>query len=62
MSVNLRVVILICGISFSVAIIRLLINKKFSERITLIWLISAMVVFVISLFPKILDIFAKFLE
>jgi hypothetical protein len=61
MSLNLRIVILICGISFSVAIIRLLINKKFSERITLIWLISAMVVFVISIFPKVLDVFASIL-
>ena len=61
MSLNLRIVILICGISFSVAIIRLLINKKFSERITLIWLISAMAVFAISIFPRILDVFASIL-
>jgi len=61
MSLNLRFGILICGISFSIAIIKLLINKKFSERISLIWLISAMAVFIISIFPKILDVFARLL-
>lgn len=61
MSLSLRFAILICGISFSIAIIKLLINRKFSERISLIWLISAMAVFIISIFPKILDVFAKLL-
>lgn len=61
MSLSLRFAILICGISFSFAIIKLLINRKFSEKISLIWLISAMAVFIISIFPKILDVFAKLL-
>lgn len=61
MSLSLRFVILICGISFSIAIIKLLVNRKFSERISLIWLISATAVFIISIFPKILDVFAKLL-
>ena len=61
MSLSLRFAILICGISFSIAIIKLLINRKFSEKISLIWLISAMAVFIISIFPKILDVFAKLL-
>ena len=61
MSLSLRFAILICGISFSIAIIKLLINRKFSERISLIWLISALAVFIISIFPKILDVFAKLL-
>lgn len=61
MSLSLRFVVLICGITFFIAIIKLLINKKFSERISLIWLISAMVVFLISIFPRILDVFAKLL-
>ena len=61
MSLGLRFVILICGITFFIAIIKLLINKKFSERISLIWSISAMAVFLISIFPRILDVFAKLL-
>lgn len=59
MSTNLRLVILICGICFDLAIIRLLIKKKFNERASLIWLISAMIVFIVSMFPKTLDVIAK---
>lgn len=60
MNTNLRLVILFCGICFLFAIVRLLIKKKFNERASLIWLFSAMIVFVVSMFPKILDVFAKF--
>lgn len=58
MNISLRYFILICGISFFCAIMRLLIKKKFNERNSLIWLFSAVVVLIFSLFPRILDTLA----
>lgn len=59
MNTNLRIVILICGFSFFIAIIRMLLKNKFNEKVSIIWFIGAIGVFIISLFPKLLDKTAK---
>ena len=59
MSGNLRIFILICGICFCITIIKLLINRKFSERESIIWLLGAIGGLIVSVFPKILDVLAK---
>lgn len=56
-----RVVILFCGIMFTFTVIRLLIKKKISEKMSLLWLIGSMIVFIISVVPSLLDKISQFI-
>jgi hypothetical protein len=59
MNMILRIGIFATGLTFSFTIIKLLINKKLSERISLLWLFGALCIFIISLSPQIVDKIAK---
>lgn len=51
--------ILLCGITFSGAIVRLLLRKKISERNSVVWLLSVAVILVVSANPGWFDRLAK---
>lgn len=51
MDYNLKWFILICGITFSCAIIRLLLRKKISARNSVAWLLSAAAILIVSANP-----------
>lgn len=50
-----RLVILLCGLLFLYAVIHLLIRRRISERVSLLWLFGAVVVLILSAFPGILE-------
>ena len=55
MSDILRIVILLCGISFTAIILYLLIVKKMNERNSVVWLIGSFTVLGLSAVPQLLD-------
>lgn len=50
-----RIVVLFCGAMFTFTVIRLLIKKKINEKVSLLWLIGSIIVFIISVVPSLLD-------
>lgn len=59
MSGVLRLIIFLSGIVFTFSVIYLLVKKRISERTSLIWLLGAIIVFVFSVRPKLLDSIAS---
>lgn len=55
MSTLLRIILLLCGISFTGIIFYLLVNRKITEKNSLVWLFSALSVLGITAFPQLLD-------
>ena len=55
MSNILRIVILLCGVSFTAIILYLLIVKKMNERNSVVWLIGSFTVLGLSAVPSLLD-------
>ena len=55
MSNILRIVILLCGISFTAIILYLLIVKKMNERNSVVWLVGSFTVLGLSAVPQLLD-------
>lgn len=55
MSNILRIVILLCGVSFTAIILYLLIVKKMNERNSVVWLIGSFTVLGLSAVPQLLD-------
>ena len=53
--------ILLCGITFSGAIVRLLLRKKISERNSVAWLLSAAAILIVSANPGWFDRLARLL-
>lgn len=60
MNIFLRILILTLAITTSLIIIRLLIKKKISERISLLWIIGYLLIIVVSIDPVLLDELSKF--
>lgn len=50
-----RIVILLLGVMFTFTVIRLLINKKINERVSLLWLVGSALILVLSIVPSTLD-------
>jgi hypothetical protein len=59
MNITFRIIILNVGILSSLIIINLLIKKRLSERISLLWLAGSFLISILSIEPKILDCFSK---
>ena len=55
MSDILRIVILLCGVSFTAIILYLLIIKKMNERNSVVWLVGSFTVLGLSAVPQLLD-------
>lgn len=55
MSDILRIVLLLCGVSFTAIILYLLIVKKMNERNSVVWLIGSFTVLGLSAVPQLLD-------
>lgn len=55
MTIALRLIIIFLGTFFTVAVIRLLVKKRISERNSLFWLIGAAAVYFLSINPETLD-------
>jgi hypothetical protein len=55
MSNMLRLLIFILGTGFTISVIFLLINKKISEKNSLLWLLGSLAVFFFSMAPLTLD-------
>jgi hypothetical protein len=55
MQVTLRVFIFVLGTIFTLTVVRLLIKKSISERNSLLWLLGTAVIFILSIYPKIID-------
>ncbi len=58
MNTALKIFILVCGLLFTVTIIRLLIKKRISESNSIIWLIGSFAILVLSLIPEVLQVIA----
>lgn len=61
MNIVLRIFIALLGSSFTIYIIHLLVNKKMTEKYSILWLIGTLGVLFVSIFPKVLDTTARFL-
>lgn len=55
MNIFLRIAILILAISTCLTIIKLLIKRKISERISLLWIIGYFLIIIVSVDPILLD-------
>lgn len=55
----LRVFILALGMVFVVGVVSLLVRRKINERNSLPWLVSALVILVLSAAPELLDFMAR---
>lgn len=60
MNIFFRVIILTLAISTSLIIIRLLIKKRISERISLLWIIGYFLIIIVSIDPVLLDKLSEF--
>lgn len=54
----LKIIVFICGLLFVITVIYLLIKRKISERNSLLWLIGALIIFIVSAVPDILQFVA----
>ncbi len=61
MSDLLRIIILLCGITFTAMIIHLLIVNKINERNSIVWLVTAIAILGLSAVPQALDHIAEYL-
>lgn len=61
MNIGLRLFILFCGIIFDIIVINLLIKKKISERNSIIWFVLSIFIFILSVFPGMIDFAAGLL-
>lgn len=61
MNIILRSFILICGVSMTVIIFYLLINKKINEKNSVLWIISSILILGLSAMPNFLDKLASVL-
>lgn len=59
MGITLKLIILFCGLAFVATIIYLLIKRKINERNSLLWLVGALVILVLSALPETVDIVAS---
>ena len=62
MSEPLKIFVLLCGLSFAAAVVRLLLKKKISERNSIAWMTSAIVILVLSAFPQMVDQLAEWIH
>ena len=61
MDSNLKIFILLCGVSFVAIVIRLLIKRKINEKNSILWLTGAAAILILSTEPELLEVAAKFL-
>jgi len=62
MSEPLKIFVLLCGLGFAAAVVRLLLKKKISERNSIAWMTSAMIILVLSAFPQMVDQLAEWIH
>lgn len=60
MGTSLKLLILIFGMTFAGSVIYLLVKKRISERNSLLWIFGVICTFTLSVFPRLLDIIARF--
>ncbi len=59
MPINLRIIIIVIGISFMVYVVKHLLKKNIDERNAIFWMVSTCLLGLIALFPGILDLLAS---
>lgn len=59
MSLVLQLFLIVCVLLFIAAIVRYLVLKKLNLKYTLVWLLSALLMLVIAIFPGIISFFTK---
>lgn len=55
MSETLRLTILILGVSFVAIVFYLLVSRRINERVSLPWMLGALIIIVLSVIPNILE-------
>lgn len=55
MSEPLKYIVLLCGLLFAAAVVRLLIQQKISERNSIAWMGAAVAILAVSAFPQMVD-------
>lgn len=61
MNIGLRLFILLCGITFDIIVINLLLKKRISEKNSIIWFTMSIFIFILSAFPGLIDFAAGIL-
>ncbi len=59
MSDILRLLVLFCGIGFVLMVFVLLVKRKINERNSLLWLVGAFIILVLSIAPNTLQVLAE---